>query len=169
MALVPETADLDTSLDFIWTTVDRIRTGMLTTFSGEIIRGRPMTAIPRWEQNTIWFFADRAAHAEADIHRDPRACVAFADPRDQTYVSLTGKVSLHKDEDLKKDLWNIAVDVYFPNGPEDPDVVLIGFEPEEGEYWDSPSNPILLAVKFVQAKLTNERPDLGENARVHLS
>lgn len=164
-----DTTDVKASLDFIWSTVDKIRTGMLTTFSGETIRGRPMTAIPRRDENTIWFFADRAAHAEADIRRDPRACIAFADPRDQTYVSLTGRVSLHEDESLKKDLWNMGVDVYFPGGPENPEVVLIGFEPEEGEYWDSPSNPILLAVKFVQAKLTSERPDLGENARVQLA
>jgi general stress protein 26 len=162
----PGSPSKDEALDFVWNTVEKIRTGMLTAFSGHRPRGRPMTAVPRREHNAIYFFADTAAHAEADIRRDPRAVLSFSDPRDQTYLSMTGRVALVPDRDLMQELWGLGADVYFPGGPDDPGVVLIAFEPEEAEYWDSPSNPLVLAVRFVQAKIAKERPDLGDNVRV---
>lgn len=160
--------DTDRHIDFIWTTVEKLQVGMLTTRAGSDMRGRPMTAIARRDENRIWFLSDAETHKEAELRQDPRACVLFADPKEHTYVSLSGEVEISRDRDLIKSFWNVAVDTYFPQGPDDPSVILIGFQPEQGEFWDAPSNPLVLAIRFVQAKLTNERPDLGENAKVTL-
>jgi general stress protein 26 len=158
----------DTHLDFIWNAVETMQVGMLTTRCGGGMRGRPMAAIPRRDDNVIWFLSDRETHKEAEVRDDPKSCVLFADPSRQTYVSLSGEVEVVHDRELTRSLWNVAVDAYWPKGPDDPGVVLLGFRPEEGEYWDAPSNPLVLAIKFVQAKITGERPELGSNAKVVL-
>jgi general stress protein 26 len=155
-------------LDFIWKTIEDMQVGMLTTRCGAGMRGRPMSAIPRREENVIWFLSDAQTHKEKEVRDDPKSCVLFADPSRHTYVSLSGEVEVSRDRELIRSLWNVAVDAYWPQGPDDPQIVLLGFRPEEAEYWDAPSNPLVLAVKFVQAKLTGERPDLGANARVVL-
>lgn len=155
-------------IEFIWSTVEDLRVGMLTTRAGEQFRGRPMAAIARRDENVIWFMSDAGSHKEAELRDDPRACVLFADPRNQTYVSLSGTVEVNRDPATLRDLWNVGADAYFPDGPDSGAVVLLGFRPEEGEYWDAPSNPLVLAIKFVQAKISQERPDLGSNAKVAL-
>lgn len=160
--------DQQKHLDFIWKAIEDLNVGMLTTRAGEHLRGRPMSAIPRRDDNVIWFLTDGQTHKEAELQQDPRACVLFADPGNHTYLSLSGEVTMSRDRALIRSLWNVALDAYWPDGPDASDVLLLGFRPREGEYWDAPSNPLVLAIKFVQAKITKERPDLGENARVSL-
>jgi general stress protein 26 len=160
--------DQQKHLDFIWKAVEDMTVGMLTTRAGDNLRGRPMSAIPRRDDNVIWFLSDGQSHKEAELRSDPRACVLFSDPKNHTYVSLSGEVHISRDRELIKSLWNVAVDAYWPDGPDESDVLLLGFRPQEAEYWDAPSNPLVLAIKFVQAKITRERPELGDNARVLL-
>jgi general stress protein 26 len=63
-------------------------------------------------------------------------------------------------------LWSRADDAYFPSGSGDPDVMLLTFTPERGEYWDSPSNPVVVAIEFIRATVTGDKPSLGDNAAV---
>lgn len=147
----------------IWRFVRTIHSCMMATHDGERIVARPMVAIPRPEQNLIWFFTDTNTHKDDEVQRDPRACVTFADIKDQTYVSISGRISRVDDKDMIEDLWTEGASVYFPQGTQDPDIVLLKFVPETGAYWDAPSSPIVLAIKFLEAKMTGERPELGDH------
>ncbi|MBP1970210.1 general stress protein 26 [Virgibacillus natechei] len=44
------------------------------------------------------------------------------------YVEYEGKVSLNNSEELKKELWNDKMKLYF-DGPEDPELVLLEINP----------------------------------------
>jgi hypothetical protein len=44
--------------------------------------------------------------------------------------------------------------------------VLLTFTPERGEYWDAPSNPVLIAIEFIRASVVGDKPVLGDNAEV---
>ena len=57
-------------------------------------------------------------------------------------------------------MWDEAAASYFTASPDDPRVVLLRFEPAMGEYWTAPSSEIVLAIKFLEAKLLGERPSL---------
>lgn len=153
----------------IWKHIQDIGTCMLTTQDGEHIGARPMRCIPRPEQNAIWFITDADAEREAAMARHPNACLGFADLRGQNFVSVSGTIGRVEDRVLLADLWSEGAGVYFPQGPDDPSVALLKFTPLKGEYWDAPSNPIVLAIKFLQAKVTAERPDLGVHEATHLT
>jgi general stress protein 26 len=153
----------------IWDLAKKIGTCMLVTHTGEHIRARPMRAMVRAEQNAIWFVSDADSEKENEIANHPNACLAFVDLRGQSFVSLSGSIERVHDHAQVEALWNEGVEAYFPNGKDDPALVLLKFAPSIGEYWDAPSNPIVLAIKFLQAKVTAQRPDLGTNEKASLS
>jgi Pyridoxamine 5'-phosphate oxidase like len=85
--------------------------------------------------------------------------VNVATASSSSWVSLTGHAGVVDDLARKRELWNKVVEAWFPNGPEDPDVVLLRVEAASGEYWDSPGGRLATAVSFAKAKLTGQRYD----------
>jgi general stress protein 26 len=159
-----------TSRELIWKHVRDIGTCMMvTTKPGGGVRARPMRGIPDADANTIWFFTDKDTDKDEDVRRDPRACLTFADTHDQTYVSLSGRLTLIHDRAQIEAHWNEGAEIYYPNGKDDNSVVLMKFTAEDGEYWDAPSSPIVMAIKFLQAKVSGERPELGTQGSARLS
>lgn len=155
--------------DVIWKHIRAIRTCMMITHDGEHVRARPMRGIPRPDDNAIWFFSDVDTHKDDELRRNPDACLAFADPRGSTFVSVSGRITRVRERDAVRELWNDGAESYFPEGADDPRVVLLRFDPATGEYWDSPSSRIVLAIKFLEARITGERPNLGSNGHARLS
>ena len=158
----------DAVRDAIWAKVRAIETCMMVTQDGTHIRARPMGAIPRTGQNAIWFFADVNNHKDDELARNPQACLAFADPIHQCYVSLSGRVALVHDREAIDELWNDAASRTFPRGPSDPRILLLRFEPEIGEYWDAPSGTIAAVFHFLKSAVTGH-PATGTSGRVHLA
>ena len=159
----------DMPRDLIWKHIRAIETCMMVTHADDNIRARPMRGIVRADQNTIWFFSDTDSHKDEDLRKDPRACLTFADTKSQSFVSVSGIIGRIRDHETISDLWNAGADAYFPSGPDDPRVVLLRFNPQTGEYWDAPSSPIVLAIRFLEAKITGERPNLGTSGSAQLS
>jgi general stress protein 26 len=150
----------------IWSHIQNIGTCMLVTYDGEDMRARPMRGIARPDENAVWFISDAHSEKDDELAAHPRACLTFADMKDQNFVSLSGSVTRVDDRAIVAELWNEAAEAYFPNGKDDPSVILLKFVAAKGEYWDSPSNPIILAIKFLQAKMTSERPNMGVNEEI---
>jgi len=153
----------------LWKHIRSIATCVMVTMDGAYMRGRPMRGMAREEENAIWFYSDLETHKDEEVRRDPRACLAYSDVKDQSFVSVSGRITPVHDREKIKAMWSEGASVYFPGGPDDPNVILLKFEPEFGEYWDAPSSKIVLAIKFLQAKISGERPDLGSNETATLS
>lgn len=162
-------SDDDTTRDEIWNHVRDIETCMMVTRDGETLRSRPMTPILRPVQNTIWFFADSVHHKDEEIAAAPQGCVAFAEPRNHCYVSLSGTFAVVRDKAMIAELWNDAAAAYFPNGQDDPHIILLKFEPERGEFWDAPTGAIAKAYAFVKSTVTGTRPSPGESGRAQMA
>ncbi len=152
----------ETPRNLIWKHIRAIGTCMMVTHNGDLIRARPMRGIVRPAQNAIWFFTEAEANMEAELSRDNRACLTFSDVKNNSYVSVSGCIEIIRDHDSRADPWNDETDSYFEKGPRDPRAVLLKFEPETGQYWDVPSSAIVIAIKFIEAKIMGERPDMGE-------
>ena len=54
-----------------------------------------------------------------------------------TYLSLSGKALLYRDRELISRLWKEPWKVWFPQGEDDPDIVLLKVTAVDGEYWDN--------------------------------
>jgi general stress protein 26 len=152
----------------IWDHVRAIGTCMMVTRGVDGVRARPMRGMPRPAENAIWFFADQESDTDHDVRENPDVCLTFADTRDNVFVSLSGRMFRVLDHATIIEMWDEAASGYFSAGPEDPRVVLLRFEPDMGEYWTAPSSKIVLAIKFLEAKLLGERPSLGVRGRTEL-
>lgn len=157
------------SLTAMWSHIERIADCMLVTHDGVDLRARPMRGIAKRDDNAIWFVTSKATQKDAEVTQNPGACLCYADKVGNTYLSLSGRVETTDDKMQIRELWNAGADAYFPKGQGDPNVVLLRFAPEFGEYWDAPSNPVVLAIQFIKAKVTGTKPALGENRKVAMA
>ena len=64
-------------------------------------------------------------------------------------------------------MWNPVVEAWFPDGPQDPDVVLLRVDAESAEYWKAPGGRVASLLSYVKAKATGE-PLEGESGTVDL-
>jgi len=155
----------DTPRNLVWKHIRAIETGMMVTHDGETIHARPMRGIARPEQNTIWFFANSETHTEEELRRNPRVCLTYSDVRDNVFVSVSGAIEIVRDRDALSDLWNEEADAYFEQGADDPKAILLRFTPETGQYWEAPSSTVVIAIRFVEAKILGGKPNLGSSGK----
>jgi general stress protein 26 len=145
----------------IWRHAEAIGTCMMVIRTDAGILARPMRGVIASDANLIWFFTDRTTETALHAERSCSCCLTYADVKTQTFVSLSGELSLVDDRAEIARLWTEGAAVYFPRGIEDRSLVLLRFAPDNASYWDAPSNPVVLAIKFLQAKATGKRPALG--------
>jgi general stress protein 26 len=154
------------SIDRVWDIIEKIGVCMLTTQFDGGLRARPLEARPDREAGLIFFVTDIHSGKEHEIEARPDVGLAFIDVSDNAYLSITGRASITRDPDRTRAAWRSTDEVWWPGGPTDPDVCLLRIEPATAELWDGPASRIVTAFEFVKARLTGEKPKLGENRKV---
>lgn len=152
--------------DRVYDLVEDIGVCMLTSKSGDTLRARPMHAKVDRQTGVISFVTDIRHHKDEEITADPDVCLAFAKPNSQNYVSISGSAEVIDDRAAIKIRFNEMSKVWFPDGAEDPNVRLLAVHPYAAEFWDGKTNPITVAFEIAKARMSHERPDLGENRKV---
>ena len=143
------------------------RFGFLTTTTPDgRLTSRPMTLQEVEFDGDLWFFAERDSTPAQHIAASPGVNVGVGSGG--SWVSLTGHALVVEDVTKKRELWNGAVEAWFPQGPDDDSVVLIKVAADSAEYWDTPGGRLATAFSFVKAKVTGERIEGGENEKVDL-
>lgn len=155
--------------DKLWDLIKDIRIAMMTTQDDDVLRARPMQGYQDSFDGTLWFFSRLSSHKRLEIEREHQVCLAYADPDHQRYVSVSGVASLEKDKARAKALWNKYAAAWFPEGLDDPDLVLIRVRTEQAEYWDSAASRAVQLYRVAKARLTGERPYGGENEKLDLT
>lgn len=146
-----------------------IRFAMFTTvdFDGNLY-SRPMATQEIEFDGDLWFFSGKSTAKIRSIEKDQHVNVSFADPGSNTYVSVSGKAETIHDRSKMEELWNPMYKAWFPEGLEDPDLVLIKVRVESAEYWDSPSKMIVRLVGFAKALAGGGRIPMGDHHKVQL-
>lgn len=145
----------------------KVRTAMITSRGADgKLTSRPMTSQQVDFDGTAWFFVSRTADLVADIARDGQVNVGYAGSG--SWLSLSGTASVVDDRARKNELWNEFVQAWFPNGPDDPDVVLLKVDADSAEYWNTPGGKPRALFEMAKARVTGNRPDPGDNYTVDL-
>jgi general stress protein 26 len=151
-------------VDRVWEVVDRARICMMTTHFAEGLRARPMEAMPSREEDVIWFLTDIRGLKDDEIEASPEVCLTFVCPEDRVYLSIAGTASARRDPAQAQALWSKKQEAWW-NGPDDPNLLVLQVEPRRGEIWDGPASSAVAAFEFAKARVTGEKPDLGENRK----
>jgi general stress protein 26 len=147
-----------------------VRFVMMTTLDDDgTLNSRPMYSHAADKAGDLWFFTRLSSPKMAEIRHESQVNLAYADPSSQTYVSVAGRAEIVRDKARIKEMWSEGVRVWFPKGPDDPDIALIRVHPEKGEYWDSPSSTLVYLYGYAKARLTGEPPTgIGDAKKVDL-
>jgi general stress protein 26 len=153
-------------IDRVWDIVKKVGVCMLTTQFVGGLRARPLEARPDRDACLIFFVTDIHSAKEDEIEARPDIGLVFIDSSDKAYLSITGRACVMRDKQKIKEAWRKTDAVWWPGGPDDPDVCLLQIEPFTAELWDGPASAVVTAFEFAKARLTGEEPKLGENRKV---
>ena len=144
-----------------------IRIAMLTTVDedGHFI-SVPMAQQEVEFDGDLWFFAERDSRVVRNITLNPHVGVTLSSS--DTWISIDGDGEVVEDAAKARELWNSWVEAWLPQGPDDPNVVLIKVTGHGAEYWDTPGGRAASILSFAKAKITGKRYEGAENERVDL-
>jgi general stress protein 26 len=149
----------------VWEILEKTAVGMLTTRCPEGLRARPLEARPDRAAGTILFVTDVRGLKDDEIAADPDVGFTVINPDDNAYLSITGRASVLRDAIAAARIWKKTDDVWWPDGPQDPNVRVLRIEPVKAELWDGPASSLVAVYEFAKARLTGDKPNLGENRK----
>lgn len=156
----------------LWAMIKDIRFAMFTTrhHNGHL-HSRPMTtqnsAVE--EDSSLWFFMARSGEPVADLITDPVVNVVYADPGEDSYVSVSGIAAVIEDPAKKRQLWSKLNEAWFPGGPTDPNLALVQVRIVHANYWDVKESQIVQLFKMAKAAITGTPPTgMGEQGEIRM-
>src|SRR4051812_46259225 len=153
-------------LSRVWDIIEKTRVGMLTTRFAGGLRARPLEPRPDRDEGVIYFVTDVRGAKDDEIEAAPEVCFILVDHADKAYLSITGRAEVCRDEGKAAAIWKKTDDMWWPDGPSDPNVRVLRLSPERAELWDGPSSSAAAAFEFAKARITGGKPNLGENRKV---
>lgn len=151
--------------DRVWEIIEKVRVCMLTTCFDAGLRARPLEARVDRKSGHVLFVTDIHSAKRDEVDRWPDVGLVFVDTADTAYLSITGTARIVDDPELRAAAWRKNDVVWWPGGPNDPDVCVLVCELHTAELWDGPSNAAVVAYEFAKARETGTEPDLGENRK----
>jgi len=164
--------DQDNDREALFERIKDIRFGMLTHRGDNgILHAHPLTTLNKEieQQGQLYFFIPRGQELHQRLQADSQTNVSYANPEEDCYVSISGNATFIEDKKRKEELWTPMAKAWFPEGPEDPNLVLLAVQIRHAEYWDVKESKMTQLFKMATAALTGERPKgLGEHREVEL-
>lgn len=148
--------------EHLFAVLDEFDTAMLVTKepNGEL-RARPM-AIAGRKGDKVYFATDHHSPKVDELEADPFVNVVCQSKR--RFASLSGRARVTRDRALVDEMWSEGWKVWFPNGKEDPELVLLEVDPDEGAYWDeSGTKGLRYLFRAASAYMTGNSPGAGSD------
>lgn len=147
-------------------------TMMTTTAKDGTLFSRPMATLEVDTENfqgDLWFFTQLESPKVKEIGQHQQINLAYSDPENQRYASVSGMASISQNRAMIEKLWNPLFQTWFPQGLQDPSLALIHVEVTKAELWDSPPGPVVQLVGFLKAKATGApyQGD-GQNSKISM-
>ncbi len=139
---------------------------LVTRTAGGELRSRPMAVAEVEPNGLMWFITERHSGKLEEIAHDDHVNVAMQSR--SKFVSVSGRAVAVDDARKVAELWNEAWRVWFPGGKNDPSLVLLKIQGDEGEYWDnSGTSGIKYLIEAGKAYLSGTKPDVAGDPKVH--
>jgi general stress protein 26 len=120
------------------TNIQDIYIATMTTLTPDgKLHGRPMATQQVEFDGELWFYSYKDSAKVKEIQENSQIQLGYNKDEKQTWVDVLGQAEIIEDDAKKKELWYDELKRYFPNGPEDDNVVLIKVKPDEAEIWSS--------------------------------
>jgi len=149
------------NLEVLYELLKGFEVALMTTVSREgLLLSRPMMAQEPIPDADLWFVTSLDTEKVRDIEVDPRLNLGYYRDSDKAWVSVSGKGRIERDSTRIKEMWKESWRIWFPEGPDDPDLVLIKVEVEHVIYWKPEAGKISVLFSLAKAYVTGQPPEL---------
>ena len=84
----------------------------------------------------LWFAARMDSEKVDELRKNPRVGLYYYNPQDWSYATIGGTVAVIQDEARFKKYWKDEWRRWFPNGPDDPNAILLKVDADVVTYED---------------------------------
>src|SRR5687767_12153245 len=93
-------------LDAFWSLIDGIEICAMTTRELSALRARPMMPDVDRAKHEFRFLTRQSTHKIEELAANPDVNLAFYDPQQETFLSVSGQAYLTQDRKLIDELWS---------------------------------------------------------------
>ncbi|NHF74780.1 pyridoxamine 5'-phosphate oxidase family protein [Paracoccus xiamenensis] len=143
----------------------KINTGMLQAgdrflpMSHSIIEGDP----------NLWFITAKGTPMADAAAQGADATYLVCSDGKGLYADITGTLTLSDDAAKLDEVWGVIASSWFEDGKADPDLQLVRYAPKSAEVWVTEGGAIGFLYQIAKAKITDEKPDLGQHGTITLA
>jgi len=133
-----ETAMSDTyeSLDAFWSALESSPFVMLGLPS-QVAHSQPMTAQFDGHDGPIWFYGTRSSRLVEGLSSTNNAMAQYVGEGHKLFACISGLLTIDNDRAMIDKFWSNSVEVWYPQGKSDPDLVMLRFDPDHIEVWQA--------------------------------
>jgi general stress protein 26 len=144
--------------------IDGIEVAMLTTHAADgSMVSRPLQTLEFDAGGELVFFTAADSRKIDELQANPDVNIAYANPGKQVYVSVRGATRIDRDRATIDALWSPVQKIFFPQGKDDPNLVVLRVRVRDAAYWESAGNFIARALDFASGMLSKDPRDLGKH------
>ena len=139
-------------------------TAMLVTERDRELRSRPMAIADRTDDGRVWFITNVESAKLEEMTEAPQVNLAMQ--KESKFLSISGTIRATRDATRVDEHWNDVLNAWFPQGRNDPTLILLEVVPTYVEYWDqSGTEGVKFMFETAKSALTGKTID--ESAGVH--
>jgi general stress protein 26 len=133
-----------------WKALKSDRTIMLGVAGIDEGLGQPMTALVEEEGglHTAWIFTAKDTDFARALGQQGRAIAHFASKGHDLFAAIEGELFVDMDRAAIDRLWSPFVAAWYEGGKDDPNLLLLRFEPENAQVWLN-ENSLFAGVKML--------------------
>lgn len=137
-------------------------TAMLVTSTDDgLLRARPMAIqepAPELDCD-LWFATSIDSEKMEEIARHPNVCVTCLRGRGSAYISISARASARRDRELVRKLFKPDWKVWWPEGPDDPQIAFLEMQVERAEYWEPAGGSVRILYEMAKSLVHGEPAD----------
>lgn len=139
-----------------------------TTDSNDYTYGRPMSTMQVDDEGALWFFTKEHKKITDEVAADNKVSLLYAHPGKNTYLTIQGTSAAVKDRKKMEELYTPALKGWFPEGLDEPGIVLLKVVPEQAHYWDATEAKLVILLSMVKAAITGTPSNIGESGYLNI-
>lgn len=132
---------------------------MITNLHQVPLSIRPMATQKVDEQGYVYFLSVKDSDAVMHINATPEVQLTYSNQDKSEYMGLYGKAETYRDQKQIDEMWNSFIKTWFPEGKDDPNLIIIRFKPEQGYYWDTHHGKVVQLLGMLYGAVTGKETD----------
>lgn len=152
--------------------IGSIRIAMFTTTDGHgHLVAHPMTCQDIDDDGYLWFFTSDETELWQNVAANAQVNLAFSDPAEGVYVSVSGHAEQVRDSARMRALWTPVLEAWFPKGLGDERLALVKVHAHTAEYWDAHASRMVRMFRIAKAAVTGHPPPggFGEHGTIRIN